>query len=172
MTLDPRTNDRSQLEGMVLPELQRIAHSLGVSGAQRLRKGDLISAIVATASADGAGSPDEARAASGSAPATVAADPAPDGPATTSEPAASDAEAGNGKADGALGTDAAMATVEPGLGNGEAADPEAEEGPSGNRRGKVRSHWPVATSHKLRASGAFSFSKSLRTGRISSRTDL
>jgi transcription termination factor Rho len=47
MTVDSPTIDRAELEGKLLPELQRIAQSLGVSGSQRLRKGDLIAAIVA-----------------------------------------------------------------------------------------------------------------------------
>ena len=40
------TTDRSTLEGKLLPELQQIAQSLGVEGAQRLRKAGLIDAIV------------------------------------------------------------------------------------------------------------------------------
>src|SRR5438874_2701147 len=58
MTLDPRTIERSDLEGKLLPELQRIAQSLGVTGSQRLRKGDLIAAIIERSAATG-----EARAA-------------------------------------------------------------------------------------------------------------
>ena len=53
MTLESRTLDRSVLEGKVLAELQTIAGSLGISGHQRLRKGELIQAIVDAASADG-----------------------------------------------------------------------------------------------------------------------
>src|SRR5438552_3883757 len=55
MTLDASTIDRSDLEGKVLPELQRIAVSLGVAGHQRLRKSALIEAIVAKSSQDGHG---------------------------------------------------------------------------------------------------------------------
>jgi transcription termination factor Rho len=51
MTLDSPTIDRADLQGKLLPELQRIAQSLGVTGSQRLRKGDLIAAIVAKSSA-------------------------------------------------------------------------------------------------------------------------
>jgi transcription termination factor Rho len=43
------TTERDILEGKVLPELQAIASSMGVQGYQRLRKADLIGAIVAKA---------------------------------------------------------------------------------------------------------------------------
>jgi len=48
------TMDRSVLEGKLIPELQRIAQSLGIEGAQRLRKAGLIDAIVSSAGGDGA----------------------------------------------------------------------------------------------------------------------
>jgi transcription termination factor Rho len=41
------TTDKSALEQKVLPELQQIASSLGVEGHQRLKKGELIEAIIA-----------------------------------------------------------------------------------------------------------------------------
>ena len=53
MTLDARTIERSNLEGKLLPELQQLAQTLGVSGYQRLRKGDLIEAIVSKAAENG-----------------------------------------------------------------------------------------------------------------------
>src|SRR2546421_120755 len=53
MTLDPRTIERSELEGKLLPELQRMAQSLGVTGSHRLRKGDLIAAIIERSDANG-----------------------------------------------------------------------------------------------------------------------
>ncbi len=53
MTLDSGTLIRSDLESKVLPELQKIAESLGVEGHQRLRKGALIQAIMDKASGDG-----------------------------------------------------------------------------------------------------------------------
>ncbi|MGH2546025.1 MAG: Rho termination factor N-terminal domain-containing protein, partial [Actinomycetota bacterium] len=40
------TTDKSVLEQKVLPELQQIASSLGVQGYQRLKKADLIDAII------------------------------------------------------------------------------------------------------------------------------
>jgi transcriptional regulator with XRE-family HTH domain len=43
------TTERDILEGKVLPELQAIASSMGVQGYQRLRKADLIEAIIAKA---------------------------------------------------------------------------------------------------------------------------
>src|SRR5438093_12499125 len=55
MTVDSRTIERADLEGKVLPELQQTAEGLGVEGHQRLRKSDLIDAIVAKASTDGDG---------------------------------------------------------------------------------------------------------------------
>ena len=55
MTVDSRTIERADLEGKVLPELQQIAEGLGVEGHQRLRKSDLIDAIVAKSSTDGHG---------------------------------------------------------------------------------------------------------------------
>ena len=42
------TVDKSTLEGKVLPELQEMASSLGLSGVQRMKKGDLIDKIVET----------------------------------------------------------------------------------------------------------------------------
>jgi transcription termination factor Rho len=47
------TTDRTALEGKVLPELQKIAGDLGISGHQRLRKAGLIDAIVDASSAKG-----------------------------------------------------------------------------------------------------------------------
>ena len=47
------TTDRSVLEGKLIPELQKIAQSMGIEGAQKLRKSGLIDAIVAA----GNGSP-------------------------------------------------------------------------------------------------------------------
>ncbi|HEY7668588.1 MAG TPA: transcription termination factor Rho [Actinomycetota bacterium] len=40
------TQDRSVLQGKLIPELQQIAQSLGIEGAQKLRKAGLIDAIV------------------------------------------------------------------------------------------------------------------------------
>jgi transcription termination factor Rho len=64
MKVDSRTMERSDLEGKVLAELQKIAEGLGMEGHQRLRKNDLIDAIVAKANGKGARSaPKEAPAA-------------------------------------------------------------------------------------------------------------
>src|SRR5438552_19191949 len=43
---ETRTLEREVLEGKVVTELQEIASRLGVSGTQRLKKSDLISAIL------------------------------------------------------------------------------------------------------------------------------
>jgi transcription termination factor Rho len=53
MKVDSRTIERADLQGKVLPELQQIAETLGVTGHQRLKKSDLIDRILAAASEDG-----------------------------------------------------------------------------------------------------------------------
>jgi transcription termination factor Rho len=53
--MDTTTTDRSVLEAKLLPELQRIAQSLGVGGAQKLRKAGLIDAIVAASNGEAPG---------------------------------------------------------------------------------------------------------------------
>ena len=58
MTLDSRTTTRSDLEGKRLPELHEMAQGMGVSGYQRLRKGDLIDAIMSKSAGDGRGNAD------------------------------------------------------------------------------------------------------------------
>ena len=69
--MDSRTMERSELEAKVLPELQKIAEGLGVTH-QRMRKSDLIDAIVAKANGGGARSgPKEAPAAEAGAPVTT-----------------------------------------------------------------------------------------------------
>ncbi|MGH2692448.1 MAG: transcription termination factor Rho [Actinomycetota bacterium] len=83
------TVDKSTLEGKVLPELQEMASSLGLSGYQRLKKGDLIEKIVEQANGEGAAK--ESPKASESSAAEKAAESSTAEPATeTSErPAAS-----------------------------------------------------------------------------------
>jgi transcription termination factor Rho len=81
--VDSRTIERSDLEGKVLAELQQIAEALGLEGHQRLRKSDLIDAIVKAAS-DGNGASASDPAASGSdpgAPDDTASDPVDAAPA-------------------------------------------------------------------------------------------
>src|SRR5213592_3077995 len=83
--------DKSILEGKVISELQTIADSLGVQGHQRMRKGELIQAIVDRAAEDGDGR------APASAPAASSAEEAGGGVAT--EVDTSDlAESPNGEA--------------------------------------------------------------------------
>src|SRR5205823_4767409 len=55
MTLDSRTTTRSDLEGKRLTELHQMAQTMGVSGYQRLRKGDLIDALMSKSDEDGRG---------------------------------------------------------------------------------------------------------------------
>ena len=43
------------LSGMLLPELQSLAGSLGITGTGRMRKGELVAAIQAKQSGNGAG---------------------------------------------------------------------------------------------------------------------
>ena len=50
---ETRILEREVLEGKVIAELQEIAGRVGVSGFQRLKKSDLISAILNATSADG-----------------------------------------------------------------------------------------------------------------------
>jgi transcription termination factor Rho len=69
------TQDKSVLEQKVLPELQELASSLGVEGYQRLKKAELIDAIIARAN----GERGEARAAPASPP-DAATPPAAEAP--------------------------------------------------------------------------------------------
>ncbi|HEX2029957.1 MAG TPA: Rho termination factor N-terminal domain-containing protein, partial [Actinomycetota bacterium] len=58
--MESRAVDKATLEQKVLPELQEIASGLGVEGYQRLKKGELIEAIVARSGGDGQGAADQA----------------------------------------------------------------------------------------------------------------
>ncbi len=122
MTLESPTIDRSELEGKLLPELQRLAQSMGVSGSQRLRKGDLIAAIVAKSSGD-----DAADHGAGGTVATDAGEAADAG--TWTQPAAGVATetSGNGRVDtteAAAGTDAEPQETSAGTDAGPAAEAE------------------------------------------------
>jgi transcription termination factor Rho len=149
MTVDSRTLEQSDLEAKVLPELQKIAESLGVTGHQRLRKGDLIKAILDKSTGDGhvdaegngqavppaarprgrgkpaAESAPEAQAADADGQAPVADDPDPAPAAGESSPTpaaeASEATSAQGASDG----DSAAA----------AEDGDDAEAPAGNRSG-------------------------------------
>jgi transcription termination factor Rho len=73
------------LSGMLLPELQRLAGELGISGTGRMRKGDLVAAISARQVGGGsADSPVKAGSANNDTSARA------DGPATSDSPAVSD----------------------------------------------------------------------------------
>jgi transcription termination factor Rho len=87
---ETRTLEREVLEGKVVTELQEIASRLGVSGTQRLKKSDLISAILkatpdgkAAAKADGKANSDGPRA-------QAAVAEAPEAPPAAEPPAAAE----------------------------------------------------------------------------------
>jgi transcription termination factor Rho len=79
------TQDRSVLQGKLIPELQQIAQSLGIEGAQKLRKAGLIDAIVERSGA-GNGAAD-ARDAGSEGGIAVVTDTTTTEPATNGEPA-------------------------------------------------------------------------------------
>ncbi|TMK19495.1 MAG: transcription termination factor Rho [Actinobacteria bacterium] len=136
---ETRTLEREVLEGKVVTELQEIASRLGVSGTQRLKKSDLISAIL-KATPDGKAA--DAKSSDGKAPRenNRAADPAPaEGPATAPESGSAPSEA---PAAIAPSTETAVAVAEapapvasnaPSAGNGEAS-PGASNAGSGEGR--------------------------------------
>jgi len=64
--------DAPDLTTLKLPQLQQLATELGISGVSKLRKGDLLAAIVANQGGDGAAS-----AADAVEPATVEPTPTP-----------------------------------------------------------------------------------------------
>jgi transcription termination factor Rho len=83
MTVDSRTIERSDLERKVLPELQQIAESVGIKGGQRMKKSDLIEAIVAQSAANGQV---DAEGAGDAAPATPSDAVAASGDGSTQDP--------------------------------------------------------------------------------------
>ena len=104
MKVDSRTIERSDLEGKVLAELQKIAEELGMEGHQRLRKNDLIDAIVAKANGKGARSaPKEAPAARAGAD-TAETEEAPE--AASTPPAGDGLEGGRASAEGQASAEA------------------------------------------------------------------
>src|SRR2546422_11383200 len=104
MKLDSRTIERSDLEGKVLAELQEIAEALGLEGRQRLRKSDLIDAIVKAAT-DGTG----ASASDAPAAATGSARPSRNGPGRGPRTDRGTDGAGATVVDEPLGQDSALA---------------------------------------------------------------
>src|SRR5437867_5301076 len=147
--------DKSILEGKVISELQTIAESLGVQGHQRMRKGDLIQAIVDRASQDGdghePGSPSD-EAGGGVATEVDTADRAesPNGEAAVAD-ARTDAPAdasgdGSGDGDGARGT--ASASTDTGTRERETREPREGEpresrGPSQDGDTRPRNRRPT-----------------------------
>src|SRR2546430_2113297 len=118
--------DKSILAGKVISELQTIAESLGLEGHQRMRKGELIQAIVDRASRDG-----EAGDGDGQAPSAEASG---EGAVATDVETAERSESPNGEAAGAPG--AATGAPESGTdGDGEAPAASVE---TESREGETR----------------------------------
>ncbi len=132
MTLESPTMDASELQGKLLPELQRIAQSLGVSGAQRLRKGDLIAAIVSKSSGSSGSSGADAGSGGGVAVAEEAA-----GSSRAAARANGDERAGSARVEPAASVEAKEAS-----GNGLA---EEGSGGSANVGGAVDVSSPAAS---------------------------
>jgi transcription termination factor Rho len=105
--VDSRTIERAELQEKLLPELQQIAEGLGIEGHQRLRKGDLITAIIEKANGNGPASTAEAAAADASASPNgnePEGDPGNEAPqaatATQERPASANVPAGDGQGRG------------------------------------------------------------------------
>jgi transcription termination factor Rho len=118
--------DKSILEGKVISELQTIADSLGLEGHQRMRKGELIQAIVDRASQDGAaGDGDGQPQASASGPGSSSTD----GGVATEVETAERSESPNGE----TATPAQAETGEPAAADGAAASVDTDTD-TGERR--------------------------------------
>ena len=87
------------LSGMLLPELQRLAAELGISGTGRMRKGDLVAAI--SARQVGGSAPADAPSSTNGAPAAAPAAPSADAAAPVEAPVSGGANGGplNGSSD-------------------------------------------------------------------------
>jgi transcription termination factor Rho len=112
------TMDRSTLESKLIPELQRIAQSMGVEGSQKLRKAALVDAIVSKASSNG----ESAASADVAAPSRAAEVAAPEGGSQPPAPGRS-AEVGS-----------EQRRPEGQRQSGERFDRRDERGPDGGRR--------------------------------------
>src|SRR6266568_1803035 len=127
--------DKSILEGKVISELQTIAESLGLEGHQRMRKGELIQAIVDRASQDGAAEDGDGQA---KASASASGSASIEGGVATEVETAERSESPNGEA-AAPAQPAAAAqaeTDEPGADDGAAASvgTETREGEPGGQQ--------------------------------------
>src|SRR6266571_1998990 len=127
--------DKSILEGKVISELQTIAESLGLEGHQRMRKGELIQAIVDRASQDGAAEDGDGQA---KASASASGSASIEGGVATEVETAERSESPNGEA-AAPAQPAAAAqaeTDEPGAEDGAAASvgTETREGEPGGQQ--------------------------------------
>ncbi len=110
--MDSPTMQKSDLEGKVLPELQQIAEGLGLHGHQRLKKSDLINAIIARASSNG----------ETAAPAAESERDASDAPAPAAAQPGQDAAAGNGQATATVLATAPEESASPGREESASAD--------------------------------------------------
>jgi transcription termination factor Rho len=153
MNVDSRTIERSDLEGKVLAELQQIAGTLGVEGHQRLRKSDLIDAIVAAGNGRikeaAAGSPSSARAsrngpprgaaASGEATAATETVDEPTGEASSlsdaTSPTTAEPEGGQADAAGTEGSAATTTTTEEGAPSGDGSGSQTRTAEGQERTG-------------------------------------
>jgi transcription termination factor Rho len=117
------TTTRTDLEGKVMPELQRIAEGLGMSGHQRLKKGDLIEAIVAKSAPDGkdGASDGDGRAAGDGHVATTQAE----------SPVQTESSGGEPNGDASHGSEPQAQAASPSTGEGRVAPMER---PRGDRR--------------------------------------
>ncbi|HEX8099033.1 MAG TPA: transcription termination factor Rho [Actinomycetota bacterium] len=145
--MDSRTLERSDLEGKVLSELQQIAQSVGLQN-HRMKKSDLIDAILAKASGNGqeaaTKSEDAPPAASGNGPAVVAEEGSGNGqaaaPTKTAATADAPADAATATTDGGAAADSSESSADGGEGTATAvADAPARErgGPQGQGRAGV-----------------------------------
>jgi len=85
------TMDRETLGSKLLPELQQIAQTMGVEGAQKLRKAGLIDAIVAAGSSTNGGGDTK--------PAPAKRAPKADAAADTTDETTSETDTDNGTSD-------------------------------------------------------------------------
>ncbi len=137
--MDARTTDRSELEGKLLPELQRIAQSLGVAGSQRLRKGDLIAAIVEKSAENGSAAPDGAGDGGGGVTAASIAADASDAPSIADAvPEAAAAQSGNGESEQRMSPSSPGAGTIAVEGAADGADDETGSAETTTRAGDTR----------------------------------
>jgi transcription termination factor Rho len=129
------TTDRGVLEAKLLPELQQIAQTMGVEGAQRMRKAGLIDAIVAKAGDD---APTSGTNGGGLRPAPIrrGADESSDDPTTVTAPEPTSATDDDGSA--TLATTAGATETEARPGSSRGGDGDRADGPAAPATGQER----------------------------------